>query len=100
MTGNTYLTGPGWVDARILKLDSNGSVQWQKTYGGSMNDWVDSIQQTSDGGYIVAGYTDSWGSGDVPVPLSRQRSLPGQHVPGPVFHQVLSLAPGQGGLGT
>src|SRR3990172_4110611 len=42
----------------VLKLDPNGSVAWQKTYGES--DWFDeanSIQQTSDGGYIVAGQT-------------------------------------------
>ncbi len=40
------------------------AIQWQKSLGGSAADWASSIQQTSDGGYIVAGYTES-GDGDV-----------------------------------
>jgi hypothetical protein len=49
--------GPGrfWV----LKLDSGGGVTWQKTYGAG-HDEACSIQQTTDGGYIVAGYTASF----------------------------------------
>ncbi len=42
-------------DAWVIKLDANGNVQWQKTYGGRYDDEAYSIQQTSDGGYIVAG---------------------------------------------
>ena len=45
----------------ILKLNANGTVAWQKTYGGPSDDWAYSIQQTSDGGYIVAGSTYSSG---------------------------------------
>ena len=37
---------------------------WQKTFGGSGNDYANSVQQTSDGGYIIAGYTDSSGTGN------------------------------------
>ena len=48
----------------IVKLDASGNVTWQKVYGGSGADAVRSIQQTSDGGYIVAGYTFSFGAGD------------------------------------
>jgi uncharacterized delta-60 repeat protein len=55
--------GAGGYDAWILKLDSNGSVVWQKTYGGTGDDFPQSILQTLDGGYIVAGYTDSYGAG-------------------------------------
>jgi len=54
-------------DVYILKLDSNGNLKWQKTYGGSYNDWAYSIQQTSDGGYIVAGGTESFGAGEEDV---------------------------------
>ena len=39
-------------------------VEWEKTYGGSDYDEAYSIQQTKDGGYIVAGETDSFGAGD------------------------------------
>jgi len=46
-----------------LKLDSSGNVIWQKTYGGTYNDYASSIEQTTDGGYIVAGWTLSFGAG-------------------------------------
>jgi uncharacterized delta-60 repeat protein len=58
-----YSFGAGYVDIWVLKLDSNGNVQWQKTYGGPDWDTAYSIQQTSDGGYIVAGWTASFGAG-------------------------------------
>ena len=39
-------------------------LTWEKTYGGSLNDYAESIIQTTDGGYAVAGYTESYGAGD------------------------------------
>lgn len=48
----------------VLKLDPAGDIEWQRAYGGSDEDWPTSIQQTSDGGYIVAGITTSFGAGD------------------------------------
>jgi uncharacterized delta-60 repeat protein len=53
----------GEVDVWALKLDSDGTIAWQKTYGGNGWDEASSIQQTSDGGYIVAGTTGSFGGG-------------------------------------
>ncbi|MBI4453758.1 hypothetical protein HY636_03890 [Candidatus Woesearchaeota archaeon] len=50
-------------DARVLKLDSIGNIEWDKTFGGSKDDAASSIQQTTGGGYIVAGWTNSKGSG-------------------------------------
>ncbi|MDR0664777.1 MAG: hypothetical protein LBF86_04565 [Helicobacteraceae bacterium] len=38
-----------------LKLKANGVIEWQKSLGGSANDYANSIQQTKDGGYIIAG---------------------------------------------
>ncbi|WP_343643372.1 MULTISPECIES: T9SS type A sorting domain-containing protein [Chryseobacterium] len=54
----------GNYDYWIVKLDSNGNMQWQKSLGGSSVDMAQSIQQTSEGGYIVAGSSSS-NDGDV-----------------------------------
>ena len=59
VAGSTGVVGENTSDLLILKLDPNGNIQWQKTYGGSNTNGAKSIQQTSDGGYIVAGYTAS-----------------------------------------
>ncbi|MFI5296046.1 MAG: hypothetical protein ACHQ0Y_13605 [Thermodesulfovibrionales bacterium] len=50
-------------DLWLFKLDKDGNIQWQKTYGGIADDWANSLQQTTDGGYIVAGTTYSFGDG-------------------------------------
>jgi uncharacterized delta-60 repeat protein/prepilin-type N-terminal cleavage/methylation domain-containing protein len=67
IAGETYSFGTGSSDVFIVKLDSSGNLSWAKTIGGNGYDEADSIQQTSDGGYIMAGYTDSFGAvnGDV-----------------------------------
>ncbi|MFH2141024.1 MAG: T9SS type A sorting domain-containing protein [Bacteroidota bacterium] len=49
----------GDKDYWILKLDSIGTIQWQKCLGGLDIDWAKFIQITSDGGYIVSGFTES-----------------------------------------
>lgn len=54
----------GQLDCWVLKLDTSGGIQWQKTLGGSGSEMARSIQQTSDGGYILAGHTSS-NDGDV-----------------------------------
>jgi hypothetical protein len=48
---NSRGNGDYWV----VKLDANGNKQWDKTLGGSDWDWLSSLQQTSDGGYILGG---------------------------------------------
>ena len=58
--------GPNLKDAWIIKLDSLGNMQWQKAYGGTNVDYASIIKQTSDGGYIVGGYTTS-NNGDVSI---------------------------------
>ncbi|WDF48081.1 T9SS type A sorting domain-containing protein [Chryseobacterium sp. KACC 21268] len=54
----------GDVNGWIIKLNNTGNVEWQKTYGGTNSDYLQSIQQTPDGGYIAAGWTYS-NDGDV-----------------------------------
>ena len=61
--GGTSSKGAGEHDAWVLKLDQNGILEWDKTFGGSNFDIAQSIQQTTDSGYIVAGYTPSKGAG-------------------------------------
>jgi len=63
VVGTTYSFGSGESDCWVLKLDSTGSVVWQKAYGGNGWDGANSVQETLDGGFIVAGWTDSFGSG-------------------------------------
>jgi hypothetical protein len=64
VAGVTGLFGDNYnSDVYILKLNSDGSLAWQKKYVGSNDDYAYSIQQTTDGGYIVAGSTNSFGAG-------------------------------------
>jgi len=55
----------GNSDFCIIKLNNTNDIIWQKTYGGTDSDFANSIQETTDGGYIVAGYTYS-NDGDIP----------------------------------
>ena len=55
ITDKTLLVNDFWV----LKLDAQGDIQWNNTYGGSGDDRGQAIQQTTDGGYILAGYSMS-----------------------------------------
>jgi len=52
------------LDYWIVKTDSVGNIQWQNTIGGTDEDWLYSIQQTSDEGYILGGCSKSNTSGD------------------------------------
>jgi uncharacterized delta-60 repeat protein len=63
VAGYTQSFGAGWEDIFLVKTDANGNIIWAKTYGGTNVDTASSVQQTSDGGYIVAGYTQSFGEG-------------------------------------
>jgi len=64
ITGSTLGENHMTSDIYILKTDENGDSVWFKCFGGELFDWASSIQRTSDGGYIIAGSTYSYGSGD------------------------------------
>ena len=63
VAGHTISFGAGGSDAWILKFDAGGNIVWQRTYGGSLDEYARAIQQTQDGGYIVAGDTYAYEPG-------------------------------------
>lgn len=54
----------GNMDYWVVKLNAQGAIEWQKTYGGKYADLLRSMEQTSDSGYILGGYSSSPISGD------------------------------------
>lgn len=63
VTGETNSFGSGAIDILTLKLDPKGGIIWQQIYGGSEDDIAHCIYQTTDGRYILTGFTDSFGLG-------------------------------------
>ena len=63
IAGLTNSTGAGLRDVLLLKTNSTGVLQWSKTYGGAADDEARSVEETADGGFIVSGFTQSYGSG-------------------------------------
>ncbi|MBK7683878.1 MAG: T9SS type A sorting domain-containing protein [Bacteroidetes bacterium] len=64
ISGNKTVNGDGFYDYWIIKVDSIGTIQWQNSIGGSSNDNLYSLKQTTDGGYILGGESNSIISGD------------------------------------
>jgi hypothetical protein len=61
--GRTFSFGAGKADLYLLKTDASGNELWSKTFGGADNDYGTSVQETSDGGFIMLAYTYSFGNG-------------------------------------
>jgi gliding motility-associated-like protein len=67
IVGETTSFGAGGKDWFVMKMNANGVEQWTKTYGGLLNEdgLSVTIKQTNDGGYIICGYTESFGAGNL-----------------------------------
>jgi hypothetical protein len=63
-SSNKTENSKGGYDYWIIKVDGSGAKQWDKTFGGNDGDYLVSLQQTADGGYILGGYSLSNSSGD------------------------------------
>ena len=68
-TTNSF--GAGNWDAYLIKTNSTGVLEWSKTYGMSGEDRVQAAKQTSDGGYILCGRSNSFGAGDFDATLHK-----------------------------
>ncbi len=64
VAGYTRSYGAGGKDLWLVKTDSSGNLQWDRTFGGTRDDVGMSVVQTRDGGYVAAGRTASFGPGD------------------------------------
>ncbi len=60
IAGNTKSFGAGAGDIYLLKLNAQGDTLWTRTYGGENDDVAMAVQQTADGGFIIAGYSNSF----------------------------------------
>ena len=63
MAGFAASFGDSDFDAWLVKVDSAGNIQWNKTYGGELFDVACSVVQTPDGGFVIGGTTQSYGEG-------------------------------------
>ncbi|MBK8415879.1 MAG: hypothetical protein IPL22_16100 [Bacteroidetes bacterium] len=64
ISGDKNENNNGLIDYWIVKIDSVGNIQWQNTIGGNGYDYLESIAQSADGGYILGGTSISTISGD------------------------------------
>ena len=62
IVGYTESYGAGKKDVYLIKTNAEGKKEWQRTYGGRGNDEGKTAQQVADGGYIIVGYTESYGA--------------------------------------
>jgi len=69
MAGFSESFGSGGYDIYVIKTDATGDTAWTRTYGGSDDEYGYSVEETGDGGYVIAGYTASFGAGGYDVYL-------------------------------
>ncbi|MDQ3045996.1 MAG: hypothetical protein M3R27_00485 [Bacteroidota bacterium] len=75
LAGNISVGATGLKDIHVIKLDSAGVVLWTRIMGGANEDYANEIQETTDNGFIVGGYTLSFGSGNKDALMFKLDSL-------------------------
>ncbi len=63
VAGSTSSVGAGMSEVYLVRINQLGDTLWTRNYGGTSNDFGYSVQQTTDGGFIIAGVTESFGAG-------------------------------------
>ena len=63
--GFTHSSGAGGLDFYLIRTDPDGQVLWEATYGGEDDEYGWALSPTDDGGFVLAGQTESYGSGDI-----------------------------------
>jgi len=74
IVGYSESYGAGGKDVYLIKTDENGDTLWTRTYGGIQDDFGNCVQLTPDDGYIIVGYTFSFGYGEMDVWLIKTDS--------------------------
>lgn len=75
LAGEHTPTGTGNYDMYIVKLNSSGTIEWTRTVIGTGYDMANSVIQTIDGSYILAGYTNSYGAGGNDMYIAKLNSI-------------------------
>lgn len=73
--GLTFSFGAGVRDAYLVRTDANGDTLWTRAYGGTNQDWANSVQQCSDGGFVLSVPQESFGAGDYDMMLLKVDSM-------------------------
>jgi hypothetical protein len=71
LAGYTQRFGPPWQDAYLIRTDTYGQAQWIRNYGGWNDDCAESVIEGNYGGFVVAGWTTSFGAGSSDIWLLR-----------------------------
>ena len=61
-TGRTNSMGNGGYDVYLVKLTKSGEIEWERVFGGLIDDYGSSVKNTTDGGFIISGGTRSLGN--------------------------------------
>ncbi len=67
VTGRTKSMGAGDYDVYLIKTNNKGNLVWERTFGGDESDVAFSVIESSDGGFVITGYTISFGISDADV---------------------------------